>query len=297
MSIHKFIDYISFEKKFSIHTQTAYQNDLKTFEEFISVNFEEQAIASVPYALIRSWIVHLVENGKSNRTINRKISVLRSYYTFLMRIGEIKTMPLLHHKPLKVAKKINLPFSQDEIKSLLKGDFFPIDYLGTLQKTIISLFYFTGIRRSELIELKRENVRFSEFLIKVLGKRNKERQIPLLPEMIRQLEHYIDSRDSLSPKEADAVCFFISPKGKKLSDSFVYKTVNDYFRLVSTKTKKSPHMLRHSFATHLLDQGAEINAVKDLLGHESIAATQLYTHSSMKQLQKSYSKAHPRAKY
>lgn len=295
MSIKKFIAHISLEKKFSTHTQTAYQSDLKAFASFVLAHFDTTDISDATYTEIRSWIVSMVENGKTNRTINRKISVLRSYYMFLMRIGENETTPLLNHKPLKVSKKINIPFSQAEIQTLLRGDFFSEDYKGVLQKTIISLFYFTGIRRSELIHLKAEDVDFSASWIKVLGKRNKERKIPLLSEMTVQLKAYLVESDLLENKEATAF-FFMTSKGKKLSDSFVYKTVNDYFRVVSSKTKKSPHMLRHAFATHLMDQGAEINAVKELLGHESIAATQLYTHTSMKQLQKTYSKAHPRAK-
>lgn len=295
MSLEKFIDYIALEKKYSVHTQIAYRKDLKAFEVFLE-RYDDQKLEEVSYSEIRSWIVSMVECDISHRSINRKISVLRSYYKFLMRIGENETTPLQHHKPLKVAKKIDVPFSQEEVNTLLNGDYFTDDYVGVLQKTIISLFYYTGIRRSELIHLQMQDVRFSDLLLKVLGKRNKERTIPLLPEIITQLNEYLLERNTLTISK-ETPYFLLTSKGKKLSNSFVYKTVNTYFNRVSTKTKKSPHMLRHSFATHLMDRGAEINSVKELLGHESIAATQLYTHTSMKQLQKTYAKAHPRAKH
>ena len=210
-----------------------------------------------------------------------------------MRVASIESSPLKDHKALKMAIKIQLPFSQKEVSSVLNSDFFPKDYEGVLQKTILSLFYYTGIRRSELIGLKLKNINFSKDLIKVLGKRNKERLIPLLPEIKVQLETLLSLQSEHCVSRFEEL-FFVRETGDKLTETFGYKTVNDYFGRVSTKTKKSPHVLRHSFATHLLDQGADLNSIKDLLGHSSIAATQHYTHSSMARIQEVYKKAHPR---
>jgi integrase/recombinase XerC len=205
----------------------------------------------------------------------------------------ITVSPLKLHRPLKESKKVNVPFSTNEISLLLDGDFFTLDYTGVLERTIIILLYYTGMRRTELIDLKINNVDLSEGAVKVLGKRKKERLIPLLPEPIECIRTYVSERNKLD-LIIEEQFLFCGIKGKKLSDGFVYKTVKNYFSKVSTKVKKSPHMLRHSFATHLLNNGAGLNAVKDLLGHESVAATQIYTHTSMKQIQQIYAKAHPR---
>jgi integrase/recombinase XerC len=227
--------------------------------------------------------------------VNRKLSALRSYYKFLLRIGSIPVSPLKEHKALKTDTKVALPFSQEEIQRLLAADFFPEEYTGVLQRTVIQLLYYTGIRRSELIELKVQDVDLSEGLMKVLGKRNKERLLPLLPEIKTQLTQLLEQQKQHQISR-ESEHFFVNSRGKKLSEAFVYETVKTYLSKVSTKTKRSPHVLRHSFATHLLDQGADLNAIKDLLGHSSIAATQHYTHSSMKKIQDIYKKAHPREK-
>ena len=293
MSIDKYLDYITLEKKYASHTVAAYTADLKAFQDFIIKEDTHAQVVTANYAQIRNWIVQLIEMGNSPRSVNRKLSVLRSYYKFLMRIGEIKVSPLKTHKALKTAKKLSIPFSKTEVSELLNTTAFPDTYEGVLQKTIIATFYFTGIRRRELIDLRMDGVDLQAAWIKVLGKRNKERIVPLLEEISSLFKIYLYERQQL-PMLEDSTYFFLNKKGKKLSETFVYKTVNLYFRKVSTKTKKSPHVLRHSFATHLLDQGADLNAIKDLLGHSSIAATQFYTHTSMKQLQEVYSKSHPR---
>ena len=295
MSIPAFLEYISLEKKCSQHTLKAYRSNLEAFEKFIVEQSAEDTLDGVSYGEIRAWIVSLIQSGNSPRTVNRKISVLRSYFKFLLRIGGISVSPLKEHKALKTDTKVQLPFFQEEIQRLFTADFFPDDYTGTLQKTLIQLFYYTGIRRSELIELKMQEVDFSAGLMKVLGKRNKERLLPLLPEIKMQLKQLLEMQKQCQiPRDSD--CFFINNRGKKLHATFVYETVKTYLSKVSTKTKRSPHVLRHSFATHLLDQGADLNAIKDLLGHSSIAATQHYTHSSMKKIQEVYKKAHPREK-
>ena len=295
MSISKFLDYIYLEKKSSHHTKVAYNSNLLSFEDFVKTNFSINSIEKVSYNEIRSWIITLIENGNSNRTVNRKVSVLRSYYKFLLKTSTIKSSPLQNHKVLKTPKNLNVPFSEDEIKSLFKGDYFSNDYRGILEKTIIAMFYFTGIRRIELINLKENNVLINEGILKVHGKRNKERLIPILDELIEIIKTYLKKKNEIII-ENNSSTFFVNKKGKMLTESFVYKTVNSYFSIVSSKTKKSPHMLRHSFATHLLDKGADLNSIKDLLGHSSIAATQLYTHTSMSKIKEIYFKTHPREK-
>ena len=295
MSIKSFISYISLEKKYSNNTRIAYQGNLDEFHKFCIEKYDIQNIEKVEYTIIRSWIVFLIESGNTNRTVNRKISVLRSYYKFLLKTGTIKISPLKKHKPLKESKKINVPFTVKEISDVLDGNYFSTDYNGHLERSIITLLYYTGIRRTELITLKLTNLDLNTHKIKVLGKRNKERLIPLLPEAVSCMRTYLKYRKELN-KIIDDKFLFLSELGNKLKDAFVYKTVNNYFSKVSTKVKRSPHMLRHSFATHLLDNGADLNAVKELLGHESIAATQVYTHTSMEQIKKIYSDSHPRGR-
>jgi len=295
MLIDKFIDYLSLEKSYSPNTIKAYYKDLKDFEKFSKSNFDNMNIEESNYPIIRSWIVEMVNSGNSNRTVNRKISSLKSFFKFLIKIDSIKTSPLDQHIPLKQKKKIEVPFSKEEISSLLDSDYFPDSYKGLLQKTIITFFYFTGVRRIELIELKESNLDLKSGVVKVLGKRNKERIIPLLPKIKDLLEKYISERNSVIPKiEYDLV--FLSNKGFKLSEKYVYRTVSEYFKLVSSKTKKAPHVLRHSFATHLINEGADINSVKELLGHASLSATQIYSHTSMEKIKEVFQKNHPRAK-
>ena len=295
MSIPAFLEYLSLEKKCSPHTLKAYQANLEAFEVFITEQGSLETIEEVSYGEIRAWIVSLIQSGNTPRTVNRKLSALRSYYKFLLRIGSIPVSPLKEHKALKTDTKVALPFSQEEIQRLLAADFFPEEYTGVLQRTVIQLLYYTGIRRSELIELKVQDIDLSEGLMKVLGKRNKERLLPLLPEIKTQLTQLLEQQKQHQISR-ESEHFFVNSRGKKLSEAFVYETVKTYLSKVSTKTKRSPHVLRHSFATHLLDQGADLNAIKDLLGHSSIAATQHYTHSSMKKIQDIYKKAHPREK-
>ena len=292
MSIISFLDYISLEKKCSQHTVMAYKANLLAFESFLKSQNDEENIERVSYGEIRAWIVSLVQLGNSSRTVNRKVSALRSFYKFQLRVGNIKVSPLKEHKALKTDTKVGLPFSKEEMKNLFEFDIFPDTYVGSVSKTIIQLLYFTGIRRSELIDLKVQDIDFSTRLLKVLGKRNKERLVPLLPEIQEHMKALlILQKDLKITREANL--FFVNEKGKKLTTSFVYQSVKNYLSKVSTKTKRSPHVLRHSFATHLLDQGADLNSIKDLLGHSSIAATQHYTHSSMAKIQEVYKKAHP----
>lgn len=294
-SIKEFIDYISLEKKYSIHTIKAYKKDLFSFEKFCKIEFNIKNIDYIEYSTIRNWIIFLVDNQNSNRSVNRRISVLRSYYKFLIGIGVIKISPLSLHTPLKESKSVQIPFSEKEIKKLLDSSYFPNNYNGFLSKIIIKLFYFTGIRRSELINIKLFHVDFSKRVLKVIGKQNKERLIPIINELEIELKEYLILRKKIK-KIHDNDFLLLTNKGKILGQNFVYKTVNNYISLVSTKAKRSPHMLRHSFATHLLNNGANLNSVKELLGHASLASTQVYTHTSMKKIKEIYSITHPRNK-
>ncbi len=295
MPLKSFIDYLQYEKKYSLHTITAYQNDLKRFQEFLNHEFETSELSKVNYSEIRHWIVSLVQSGLENRTINRKISSLNTYYKFLMKVGDIEINPLVKHKALKVSKKIQVPFSESEIAEVIENLSFDSSFEGVRDKLIIELFYATGIRRIELVQLQLKDIDFSNKTIKVLGKRNKERFLPLLNTVIDTIYDYYKKREELEIIK-DMEYVFLTKKGLKIYETLVYRIINDYFSRASTKVKKSPHILRHSFATHLLNQGANLNGVKELLGHSSLAATQVYTHNSIAELKKVYSKTHPRNK-
>ena len=293
MSLNSFIEYLVKERNYSNNTIIAYKNDLEVFQKFCQKEFNHKNLKTSNYSFIRSWVVSLVESGLSNRSINRKVSVLRSYFNFLLKIGEIDKSPLKNHKPLKEEKKVQVPFSEKEINLLLDGDFFKKDYEGTMIKTLIELFYSTGLRLSEVTNLKNMSVDLVNKKIKVLGKRNKERIIPIIEPLKNQLLKFQEQKKQIiNGPESDF--FFVNEKNTKLKNIYVYKVVNNYLNKVSTKSKRSPHMLRHSFATHLLNRGADINSVKELLGHTSLAATQIYTHSSMEKIKSIYKKSHPR---
>ena len=294
-NVEAFRDYLELEKKYSVHTVTAYLNDVFSFKEYNRVNFEQEGIEGVNYGQIRSWIVSLVDEGVSNISVNRKMSSLKAFYRFLLKTKQIEVSPMLKHKVLKTPKIIQIPFSEKELTDLLLEVGDPCGFEEVRDRLIVDLFYATGIRRAELIHLMRRDVDLSSGLLKVLGKRNKERIVPILPIIAGQMKLYLQER-ALIEKVVDEEYFFISGKGLKLSESFVYRLINSYFSKVSEKVKKSPHVLRHTFATHLLNNGADLNSVKELLGHSSLASTQVYTHNSLAELKKVYANAHPRNK-
>jgi integrase/recombinase XerC len=293
MPINSFINYLALEKKYSKHTITAYQNDLNSFQIFCKNEYDGQSIVDVNYAQIRTWIVSLVNSNISNRTVNRKVSSLKSFYKFLQKTAQIETNPLVKHQALKVSKQIQVPFSEKEILSVLQAIDKDRNFESVRNKLIVELFYATGIRRSELINLKISAIDFLNETVKVFGKRNKERYIPLIKPTLKSLKEYIEFRDEIQTNES---YLLLTKKGKKLYDTLVYRIINNYFSRVSSKVKKSPHIIRHSFATHLLNQGADLNSVKELLGHSSLASTQIYTHSSLGKLKEVYNHAHPRSK-
>tara|TARA_B100001287_G_scaffold242241_1_gene217585 strand:+ start:7215 stop:8105 length:891 start_codon:yes stop_codon:yes gene_type:complete len=293
MEFKSFLDYLSLEKKYSSKTIIAYKNDLQSFSTFNKSEFDQNSIQEVVYTQIRSWIVLLVGEKISNSSINRKISSLNSYYKFLIKIGSIKINPLDGHKALKTKSTIQLPFSENEISDVLNDKNFEKSFEGFRDYLILDILYSTGIRRQELIEIKIKNIDFSNFRIKVLGKRNKERYIPLLKSTINKIKIYLDYRNNLKGiKNNDYL--FLTSRGNKIYDNLVYRITKKYFSNYSTKQKKSPHILRHSFATHLLNNGADLNSVKDLLGHTSLAATQVYTNRSIEEIKKVFKKTHPR---
>lgn len=294
-NIDAFRDYLQLEKKYSPHTLAAYCNDITSFESFNKIHFEEESIEHVSYDQIRSWIVVLVDSEISNSSVNRKIASLKAFYKFLLRTKQIQVSPLLRHKALKTSKILQIPFSEKEVLNVLGEVQSAFGFEEIRNKLIIDLFYTTGMRRAELIHLQVSNIDISNNTIKVLGKRNKERILPVLPIISGQFSLYLKERTSLR-MIVDSNYFFLTKKGLKLNDSFVYRLINSYFSTVTGKVKKSPHILRHTFATHLLNNGADLNSVKELLGHSSLASTQIYTHSSLSEIKNIYNDAHPRGR-
>lgn len=295
MAVSAFIEYLRLERKFSVHTQSAYRRDLDQFSDFCTSEFGETRIEEVSYPMIRSWIVHLVDQGIGNRSINRKIASLKAYFKFMLRTGSVEINPLATHKSLKTAKKIELPFSESEMERVFREITFEEGMEGMRDKLIIDLLYTTGIRRAELINLRLQDIDIGAEVIKVTGKRNKQRIIPLTTGTLELLQQYLEARNRLGIGEGvEAV--FLTKSGDKIYETLVYRIINGYFSKVSSKLKKSPHILRHTFATHLLNKGADLNSVKELLGHSSLASTQVYTHNSIAELKKIHSASHPRGK-
>tara|TARA_R110001583_G_scaffold6780_11_gene34140 strand:+ start:1681 stop:2583 length:903 start_codon:yes stop_codon:yes gene_type:complete len=295
MSVSKFVSYLRLEKKYSGHTVNAYQQDILSFTNFCEDKYSLVQIERVEYPVIRSWIVELVNSGISNRSVNRKIASLKAYYKFLQQIDLIAANPLAKHKALKTSKKIEVPFSEEEMRRVLSQLPFSDDFEGSRDKLIIELLYTTGIRRAELVNLKMGDVDLSERSLKVLGKRNKERIVPLLVSTIDLFAMYLPLRNELENK-VDKEFVFLTSAGNKIYETLVYRIINGYFSKVSSKIKRSPHILRHTFATHLLNKGADLNSVKELLGHSSLASTQVYTHNSIAELKRIHASAHPRGK-
>jgi integrase/recombinase XerC len=289
MYLPNFFDYLSKEKNFSSNTVIAYRNDLETFKLFCLDHYEVSNISKVSYPIIRDWIINLSEKNLSPLTINRKISSLNKYYDFLLKTQVNKVSPLKNHKRLKVQKKLIIPFSEDEVFKVI--DVFSNDFEGKRNLLIVDTLYSTGIRRDELINIKLNDVFLSENLIKVLGKRNKERLVPVLGNLNKRIKDYLSLRKEVSLSSS---YLFITNKGKSIGPSLVYRVVKKYFSKVSTKVKTSPHVLRHSFATHMLNNGADINSIKEIMGHSSLASTQIYTKIKLPKIINDYKKNHPR---
>lgn len=287
MYLSDFKNFIESEKKYSKHTVSAYVNDLEEFNKFLKIN-SVKLNEKLNYSFVRQWIVELSENGLSSRSINRKISSLKSYFNFLIAINKLNVSPLKLHRNLKVDPKIIIPFNEREMDKVF--EIFN-NNSGKLDRDflIIEILYSTGIRRDELINLKFEDIYFEQGLIKVLGKRNKERLVPVLPNLLSKIKKF-SSNNSINSY------LFKSKNGKKISPSTIYRIVKKYFRQISSKNKISPHVLRHSFATHMINNGADINSVKEILGHSSLASTQIYTKIKVPKMLNDYMLNHPREK-
>ncbi|MGN7708898.1 tyrosine-type recombinase/integrase [Chryseobacterium sp. 22543] len=288
--LEKFLEYLQFEKRYSPHTVTSYKKDLEDFSHFFLRTESSDNLAKADKKIIRNFIVELSENDISKRSINRKLSSLRSFYLFLLKIGEIKISPTEGISSLKFYAEKQIPMSKEEMTDLNDRIFEQMH--DVLEKCIMEVLYQTGMRKAELCGLIFEHVDLCENELRVIGKGNKERVIPVSNELSELLKSYLAIRN---PQTEFKSYFFVNKKGKKLNEKFVYVVVNKYLSLITTKEKKSPHILRHSFATHVLDNGAEISKVKKILGHSSLASTQVYTNANIEQLKKVFNQAHPRA--
>lgn len=289
-----FLKYLEYEKRYSKHTLISYKQDLNQLCSFIKDTFPELNLHSANHQLIRSWIVTLVESGVQPKTINRKIASLRSYYKFLLREGAIKKDPTSKIKVLKTSKKLPQFVNEQDMNLLLDNCVFGNDFEGLRDKLVLELLYGTGIRLTELINLKTHNINFYNRTIKVLGKRNKERVIPFSESLKKVIEQYKNEKNiTIGPHDNENL--IVTSSGESCYPMLIYRIVKKYLNLFTTIDKRSPHVLRHTFATHLLNKGAELNAVKDLLGHTSLAATQVYTHNSLDKLKSVFDQAHPKA--
>ena len=293
-SIGIFLDYLKFQKRYSPHTLISYKNDLNSFFTFLLQQFGETALEDIKTAFIRSWLAELKQQGMESKSINRKISTLKSFFKYQLRQQTITVSPTTAIISPKISKRLPQFVDKKDINTLLKHVEFPDTWEGKTDWLILQLFYNTGIRQSELVGLKEIDISKSNNTIKVLGKGNKERIIPVSVQLMNQMISYQDDKKKVY-EIYDKIFLLITGSGKKLYPRYVYNAVNKYLSMVTTIDKKSPHVLRHTFATHLMNSGADLNAVKELLGHSSLAATQIYTHNTIEKLKDIHKKAHPKA--
>lgn len=291
--LESFLNFLRYEKRYSPHTVQSYRHDLEQFAGFLKENFEEET-PSASYQMVRSWIVKLVEDKLDPLSVNRKIASLRSYYKFLMRQDSITRNPMMRIKVLKSAKKLPHFVKERDMNEVLDLPAWDSSHESLRDRLILELLYGTGMRLSELIQLKDSQINLHDLTIKVLGKRNKERVIPIASPLADIIREYRQAKKREVPPNGDGI-FIVNDQGGKCYPMMVYRVVRKYLGEHTTVEKKSPHVLRHTYATHLLNKGAEINAVKDLLGHSSLAATQVYTHNTMEKLKKVFDQAHPKA--
>jgi integrase/recombinase XerC len=292
--IQQFLDYLTFQKRYSRHTIISYQNDLTAFFYFLLTQFGETQLAAIKTTFVRSWLAELKEQGMESKSINRKISSLKSFFKYQLRQQTITISPMTAIISPKVNKRLPQFVDKKDVTTLLTHVEFPDTWAGRTDQLILHLFYNTGMRQAELTGLKETDISKSNSTIKVLGKGNKERIIPVSAQLIQKMQDYMeDKRKEI--EVFDKTILLVTASGKKLYPSYVYNSVNKYLAMVTTIDKKSPHVLRHSFATHLMNNGADLNAVKELLGHSSLAATQIYTHNTIEKLKDIHKKAHPKA--
>lgn len=292
--IQSFLDYLKFEKRYSPHTLLSYQNDLIAFFDYIAVQYGEIPVPELSHTYIRSWLAALKDEGLTAKSINRKISTLRSFFKYQVKMGVLEQTPMKKITAPKNEQRLPQFVAPKDMETLLQQVTFSDDWKGKTEQLLLLLFYHTGMRLSELIHLQEADVNIAGQTIKVLGKGNKERIIPISPALVQAIGSYIDEKKELGVQEP-APNLLITKKGKQLTPRTVYNKVNKYLTQVTTINKRSPHILRHTFATHLTNNGADLNAVKELLGHSSLAATQMYTHNTIEKLKHIYQKAHPKA--
>jgi integrase/recombinase XerC len=292
--IQPFIDFLKFEKRYSQHTIISYQTDLIGFFDFVTTQFGETPLKQITHTFIRSWLASLKDEGLSAKTINRKISTLKSFFKYQVKVGEVSQTPMVKVISPKTEKRLPNFVADKDINTLFAYVEFPDTWKGHTERLLLSLFYQTGMRLSEAIQLKEGSINFSNDTLKVLGKGNKERLIPIQKELKTELRDYLE-RKKTSFDSSISDHLLVSEKGKPLQPRAVYTSVKGYLSLVTTIQKRSPHVLRHTFATHLMNNGADLNAVKELLGHSSLAATQVYTHNTIEKLKNIHKKAHPKA--
>lgn len=296
MPVKRFLSYLQYEKRYSPNTLSAYENDLSQFFEYLQVTYQTTEPKEITHFFIRSWVVSLIDSKISPRSVNRKITALKSFFRFLMREKQVELNPMVKIQSPKTGKKLPAFVDEKKMSDLFSVIQFEEGYQGLRDRTILELFYGTGMRLSELVNLEIRNVNFSNQTIKVLGKRNKERILPISNSLTAALKEFMEVRKSfIAEKGNDTTMLFTDNKCNKIYTKLVYRIVKKYLGEVTTGDKKHPHVLRHTFATHMLNNGAEINAVKELLGHSSLAATQVYTHNTIEKLKNIYKQAHPKA--
>ena len=287
-----FLQHLQFEKRLSLHTVNAYRTDLDQFFCYLDKAYKIEEIEAINHQLIRSWIVELLNNKISNRSIHRKISVLNSFYKYLLQHNQSLVNPMSKVVTPKLTRRLTTFVNTSSIDQLLESDFFGSDFEGVRDRLIIEVFYATGMRLSELLDLKTHNVNLFETQLKVSGKRNKERIIPFTLQLKRKIETYLQLKTQIGIPSSDF--FFTTENGNKMYARNVYRIVNKYLTMTTTVDKRSPHVLRHTFATHMLNNGADINSIKELLGHANLSATQVYTHNTVEKLKNVHKQAHPR---
>lgn len=293
-TIQQFLDYLNFQKRYSNHTIVSYKNDLATFFDFLFIQYGDMPLAEIKPTFIRSWLAELKQHGMESRTINHKISTLKSFFKYQLRQQTIPVSPMTAIISLKVSKRLPQFVDKKDINILFTHVEFPDDWAGKTDELVLQLFYNTGMRQAELTGLKETAISKTNSTIKVLGKGNKERIIPVSNQLMNKMQGYMTEKRRLL-EAFDEDVLLVTASGKKLYPRYVYNAVNKYLKEVTTIDKKSPHVLRHTFATHLMNNGADLNAVKELLGHSSLAATQIYTHNTIEKLKSIHKKAHPKA--
>ncbi|WP_407522450.1 tyrosine-type recombinase/integrase [Lacibacter sp. MH-610] len=289
-----FIEYLKYEKRYSVHTIRAYRDDLELFFQYLTASFGETSLKEISASFIRSWLAYQKEKGDSAKTINRRISSLKSFFKHAMKTGSLSATPMTTVVSPRIKKRLPSFVEEKSMSVLFAHVEFPDSWEGQVNRLMLMLFYSTGMRLSELVHLKESQVDLSKNNLKILGKGNKERLIPINEELREELQQYLSAKKEKFSTEADH-CLLVNEKGRGLHPRYVQTKVKQYLSLVTTAEKKSPHVIRHTFATHLMNNGADLNAVKELLGHSSLAATQIYTHNTIEKLKDIHKKAHPKA--